>query len=521
MHRLIDCLIVRLLVPRAARALVLSTAVCWIVAPRASAAVTESQILVVYNSASADAVTLLGTYLAAHPGIPANHLLDLNNASLLVSDVPQAQMITDIRDPIRSHLTSLGATGPQDILVILLLRPFPHRVLDSDAGTAGDVAANAAAEINAGDATYASVDSDLTLLWQNLYAGESGGTMDSKSDNLIDNPYHMSAAGFDAFDRSNIETPKSFLNRSSVAWGLTGSGANRLTAGDMYLVGRIDGATLADAQATINRAQNVTVNRAATRVILDEYDDALSGGDGLDDDPLFPFNQIFFGGEDYEDCRDALLIDGWDVRYDATFNFINAAEEPRPLIAYASYGRNHRRNGWGEDPGGCGTYLQGFTFAPGAIFNTAESFNGRALNGLGTLACQEQVANFITEGGTFAIGNVFEPFTFSMTDNEWLLPRMLVDQMTWIEAAYASFPGLSWQQIAVGDPLASYVAVIDQKGDCDANALVNNDDWDEWVACVTGPDGTAADGCQCADADADGDVDMRDIRQFTNDQNAP
>lgn len=506
---------------RTGRGLVLIAAACLSIAPRASAGVTEDQILVVYNSASTDAVTLLGTYLTAHPGIPANHLLDLNNASLLVSDVTQAQLAADIRDPIRAHLTSLGATASQDILVILLLRPFPHRVLDTDAALAGDNGANAGAEINAGDATYASVDSDLTLLWQDLYTGESGGTMDSKSDNLIDNPYHMSAAGFDTFDRSNIESAKSFLNRSNVAWGLTGSGANRLTAGDMYLVGRIDATTLADAQAIINRAQNVTVNRAATRVILDEYDDALSGGDGLDDDPLFPFNQIFFGGEDYEDCRDALLPDGWDVRYDATFNFINAAEEPRPLIAYASYGRNHRRNGWGEDPGGCGTYLQGFTFAPGAIFNTAESFNGRALNGLGTLACQEQAADFITEGGTFAIGNVFEPFTFSMTDNEWLLPRMLVDQMTWIEAAYAAIPGLSWQMIVVGDPLAQYAGVIDQKGDCDANALVNTDDWDEWAGCVTGPGGSAADGCQCADADSDSDVDMRDIRLYTNDQDTP
>ena len=345
--------------------------------------------------------------------------------------------------------------------------------------------------------------------------------MDSKSDDLIDNPYHMAAAGFDTFNRANIQTGKVFQNRANVAWGLAGSGATRLTAGDMYLVGRVDGTTLADAQAVITRAQNVTVNRAAVRVLMDEYDDVLSGGDGLDDDPLFTANQIFFGGEDYEDCRDILLLDGWDVRYDNTFNFISAAEEPRPLIAIASYGRNHRRNGWGEDPAGCGIYLQGFTFAPGAIFNTTESFNGRALNGLGTSACQEQVADFIAEGGTFAIGNVFEPFTFSMTDNEWLLPRMLIDQMTWIEAAYASFPALSWQQIVVGDPLAKYVAVIDQKGDCDANALVNNDDRDEWVACVTGPDGTAADGCQCADADADGDVDMRDIRQFTHDQDAP
>lgn len=494
---------------------------CLAASAPAGANVTEDQVLVVYNSASAEATTLLGDYLAVHPGIPSAHVLDLANAALLVADVTQTQFVTDIRDPIRTHLTALGATGPQDIVVILLLRPFPHRVLDSDVPLAGDVASSASTEFNAGDATYASVDSELTLLWQDLFTTEAGGTMDSKSDNLIDNPYHMSTSGIDTFSRADIQTAKSFLKRLNVAWQLTGSGATKLTPGDMYLVGRIDGTTLADAQAVISRAQNVTVNRAATRITLDEYDAVLSGGDDLDDDPLFFSNQIFFAGNDYEDCRDALLADGWDVRHDHTFNFINAVEEPRPLVAYASYGRNHRRNGWGEDPGGCGTYLQGFTFAPGAIFNTTESFNGRALNGLTTQACQEQVADFITEGGTFGIGSVFEPFTFSLVDNEFLFPHMLVDGMTWIESAYTAIPALSWQHVVVGDPLARYSAVIDQKGDCDANAVVDLNDWDEWFACVTGPGGSAADGCQCADSDSDGDVDMRDIRQYTDDFAAP
>lgn len=485
------------------------------------AAVNENQVLVVYNSASPDATTLLNSYLAVHPGIPAGHILDLNDATLLVSDVSQATFASNIRDPIRAHLTGLGATGPQDILVILLLRPLPHRILDSDAGAVGDIAASAGAEFSAGDANYASVDSELTLLWQDAFTGESGGQMDSLSDNAIDNPFHTVASGFDTFDRTNIQTAKTFVKRNNIAWTLGGAGATRLTAGDMYLVGRIDGTTLADAQNVITRAQDVIVNRAATRILLDEYDEVLSGGDDLDDDFLFSFNPVFFAGNDYEDCRDILLLDGWDVRYDHTFDFINAAEEPRPLVAYGSYGRNHRRMGFGADPGGCGVYLQGFDFAPGAIFNTTESFNGRAFNGLGTLGCQEQVADFITEGGTFAVGTVFEPFTFSLTDNEFLFTHMLIDQTTWIEAAYAAIPALSWQEVVIGDPLASYMAVIDQKGDCDANAVVDSDDWDEWFNCVTGPDGSAADGCQCADADSDGDVDMLDVAQFTEDFDTP
>ena len=83
-----------------------------------------------------------------------------------------------------------------------------------------------------------------------------------------------------------------------------------------------------------------------------------------------------------------------------------------------------------------------FFFAPGAIFNTIESYNGRALNGLGTKFNQEQVADFIAAGGTFAVGSVFEPFSFSIPDNEFLFQRMLVPHKYWGEAAYMALPML-------------------------------------------------------------------------------
>jgi len=439
--------------------------------------IAANQVLVVYNSTAAEAATLKDAYLAAHPDIPAANVLDLNNSLLVTSDLTYAQFTANVRDPIRSFLLQPGSPSPEGIIAIVLIRPFPHRIQDTDLLLAGDNGNNAANEFNAGDATYASVDAELVLLWQNLDTGEAGGTMDSKSDNVIVNPYHTSAAAIDTFTRVNIQTSKQFINASNVAWKLAGAGATRLTPGDMYLVCRIDGTTLADAEASIDRAQDVHVNKALVRILLDEYD--VSTNMDLDDDCLFFSCNVFFAGDDYEEASAALLAAGWDVRYDGTFNFVSSTEETMPLIAYASYGENHNRSGLGENPPGNGTYIDGFLFPPGAIFNTIESFNGRALNGLGTLANQEQAADFITAGGTFAVGHVFEPFSVFVPDNEFLFVNFLSGQLTWAEAAYASLPGLSWQHVVLGDPLAKAVILNDPglpRGDLNGDGLVDGND---------------------------------------------
>ena len=455
----------------------LTACLCLAAGRTAVADIAPSQVLVVYNSTSADAVTLKNTYAAAYPDIPAENFLDLNDAALLTSDQTHAAFIANIRNPIRDYLLLPGVPDAADIIAMVLIRPFPHRLLDTDNALVGDSPGSAANELLAGDATYGSIDAELVLIWQNLAAGEAGGTMDSRSDNLIDNPYHQSTTPIDTFSRSAIQTQKSFTNSSNVVWTHSGGGPSRLTPGDMVLVCRIDGATLADAQAIIDRAADLHINKAAVRILLDEYDVTL--GDDLDDDPLFSSGDPFLAGDDFEETEALLAADGWDVRYDGTFDFISAAEETMTLIAYSSYGENHTLSGIGENPPGTGTYIDGFTFAPGAIFNTLESFNGRALNGLGTRVGQEQAADFIAAGGTFAVGQVFEPFSFTLADNEFLMVNLLGGQMTWAEAAYTSLPALSWQHIVFGDPLAK-PAILDDaglpQGDLDSNGQVDGND---------------------------------------------
>ncbi len=441
----------------------------------ARADVTPAQVLVVYNSAATGAEDVLSAYLAAHPDIPPENLLDLANPALNVADVSYANFKALIRDPIRDYLNLPGDPTPSGIVSILLLRPFPHRVQDTDNGAVCDNVGAFGPEFSAGDATCASVDAELVLLWQNLDAGEAGGTLDSYADNIIDNPYHRALTPIQAHSRANIQSQRAFMNLGGVAWGLPGSGA--LTPGDMYLVCRIDANSTDDAIALIQRSQNILVNRALTRILLDEFDTSIA--DELDDDGLFVSNDPFNAGDDYEETEAPMSLFGWDVRYDATADFITGAEEPATLIAYASYGENHSVGGGGENPPGNGTYIEEFTFAPGAVFNTIESFNARGLNGLGTLFNQEQVADFIGVGGTFAVGNVWEPLSFTVPDNEFLIPRLLQSGRQFAEAAYMSFPVLSWQQVAVGDPLARVIVVDDPAnlpGDLDDNGVVDAQD---------------------------------------------
>lgn len=477
------------------------TAACVCMASTAHAAITEAQVLVVYNSASPDGTALKNSYLAVHPSIPANHVFNLNDASLLVSQITYADFVTKIRTPIRNYLTSLGAAELQSIISIVLIRPIPHRIWDTDNLTVGDNPNGLVAEFlppsNGGqaDATCASVDAELVLLWQNLDAGEAGGTMDSKSDNLIDNPYHTLLTEIHTINRANIQTQKVYTTHggANLSWQPNGAGATLLTSGDMYLVCRIDAPNLAAAQASITRAQNLYANKATQIILLDAYDASLAGGNGaLDNHSLFTSGDPFYAGFDYSDTRTVLQGQGWTVRYDTTTNFVDPAEETRTLIGFASYGENHSLFGAGDNPAGNGTYpTSGYKYGRGAIYNPLESYSGRDLNGLGQHPSipQGQAGDFIGAGGTFAVGLVWEPLSFAVADNEFIMQRMLVNQRTWAEAAYSGIPVLSWQHVVLGDPLGRFSAILNDpglpKGDMDGSGTVNGRDIHWFVQVMT------------------------------------
>lgn len=484
-----------------------------------AAQLAEDQVLVVYDSRVQDSREVAEFYAGSakvpggmggqpgvHPRVRAVNLATIGGGlscgsppCIATPSINHLQFTTSFRDPLKNYLISQGVQ--RRVRCIVLTKGLPHRIIDTDSVGVGDSPAGAAAEFNAGDATYASVDSELSLMMIDLIAGEVGGTGDSKADGMIVNPYWRSTQPITASRTLNIQSAKSITNLVGVGqiWRAgTGTAAANIAPGDIYLVGRLDGTTLADVQNSIARAQGIVLDENAGAFILDEGAGAgLQNNSDTDNEFDNDGPTQINGGDDYEQTRDLLIADKrWlaaNVRYDFApgpsgfivgplINFGGGIVVSQPVAHLGTLGNNHN----GGCPGTAGMdYAASFTYINGAVFNTLESFNGRALGGLTTLANQEQAADFLAAGGTLAIGNVNEPFSLSVADNLQIAQSFWLGNLTWIEAAYASLPVLSWQQTVLGDPLAR---VVRKREDITGDGVMNIDDLVAFYESASPPD---------------------------------
>jgi uncharacterized protein (TIGR03790 family) len=128
------------------------------------------------------------------------------------------------------------------------------------------------------------------------------------------------------------------------------------------------------------------------------------------------------------------------------------------VIAYAAWGSN--------DPNRKRRFT-GFHWLPGAIVTEYVSTNGRTFRKppdtwtIGTWkdrqswffgSPQTMTADYLHEGATGASGHVDEPFLGGTPRPNYLLPAYYQGR-TLAESYYLAIPGLSWQNIVVGDPL--------------------------------------------------------------------
>ncbi len=471
------------------------------VAGTASAQLCESQVLVVYDSRIDDS-RLIAEYYAGstrvpggtgnrdgvHPGVRVVDLAALAGSGTppYGSTISHAAFESSFRNPLRAYLTGTtfhGTPLSRSVRCVVLTKGIPHRLSDTDAGDVADQPVPASTEFGNRDATFSSFDSELTLLFQNLESGEGGAGGDSKLDGAIVNPYYGDAAPIRDYATTSITSAKTLVSpfsgpNSGYLWQSTASGpqSGRLTAGDILLVCRLDGPSSGTGDPRqvvydlIDRAQGFVYDVDTASVILDESGsegtiDAENNSDNEYDNDVIATG--YFPGDDYEETRDALLASVWNaagVRYNA----LSGSSEflVGPLIAYgsgqvvagdvvyvASYGANHS-----GIPSGAGTtYAGSFQLAPGAVFNTIESYNGRAFGGLGQNpgVPQQQAADFLKAGGTFAIGTVWEPLSFTAADNLSIVNNFVLGERSWVEAAWSAIPVLSWQHVVVGDPLAA------------------------------------------------------------------
>ncbi len=479
-----------------------------------------SQVLVVYDSRRAGSRDVAEYYAGsaavpggaggltgARPGVLA---FDLATTGIFTGNAlgettfPTFEVV---RNTIRAHILSRGLR--ERVRCIVLCRGIPHRLRDSDNPGTGDQSTSLLTEWETQrDATCASVDSELVLLWQNLSAGEAGLGRDSFSDNYILNPYFSQdisagpAPAINSFTSAYNDVPKALT--FGLAGGRvvisTGTGATRLTPGDMVLVCRLDGNTVDDVRAMIDRARDVVYDTDAHAIILDESD-SNGVSDTRSNDELDNSETVIPRGDDFERTRDLLLFDGRFAPANVIYNPLRDAAQfvlgpkivgataadpdgvfngqglivSQPIIFVGHYGSNHV----GEPGGNAGgaRFAESYNYANGAIFNTLESFNGRAFSGTGTQLQQEQIADFIAAGGTFAIGHAWEPLADTIADNELLIQNFVLGNLTWAEAAYASIPAISWAHIVLGDPLARARRTSD---DINGDGRVDLDDLYAW-----------------------------------------
>lgn len=466
-------------------------AVFAVVAPvSAQQTLSAPQVLVVYDSRIADSLAVAEHYAGsaavpggtggepgARPGVVAFDLASSAPPSSAVNGgVFREEFKAELRDPIRQHLIDNDLV--YRVRCLVLCKGLPHRLDDALNPGVGDQAANFGQLWSTGRARAASVDSELTLLWQDMDEIQYDPFRTVELGYFF-NPYRHSTRPINTYSNKDIRADKNWDTvQAGLSWKTSGDDESALiTPGDILLVCRLDGHTVAGVRAMVERAANIICGPDNSAFIIDE-----SGSNGVADavrnseldNVMDPLTNI----DDYETARDTLLADG---RFDSSLVLYNADSGHRnfyvgphvdfdgrgtvvedPIVLLTHFGRNHQ----GRPLVNIDKYEESFNYGPGAVFNTLESFNGRAFNGLGTLAEQAQVADFIAAGGTFGIGHVYEPFAQTLPDTTRLVNSFFLGRLTWAEAAYTAIPCVSWMHVVIGDPLArAIVASEDVNGD--------------------------------------------------------
>ena len=200
----------------------------------------------------------------------------------------------------------------------------------------------------------------------------------------------------------------------------------------IYLVTRLAGYDFHDVQAMIDRS---LAARNRGKFVID-----LKGADGEGDEWLHEAARALPPGR-------VLLDETARVLYDE-----------RQVIGYAGWGSNDRNRK---------QRMLGFEWLPGAIVTEFVSTDGRTFARppeswtittwedrahLFAGSPQTLTADYIHEGTSGCSGHVYEPYLAATPHPQYLLPAYWSGRNL-AESYYLSIPGLSWQNIVVGDPL--------------------------------------------------------------------
>ena len=370
--------------------LLLWLAVCLALLCSEAFAQSAANVLVIVNDASPASAKIAAHYMQRR-NVPSGQIVHLRTTT--TEEISRAEFERQVQAPIGSWLAA--NRGQDRILYLVLTKGVPLRI----AGTLG----------RAG--TIASVDSELTLLYRRM-TGQPVNPMGTAP-----NPYFLGTV-----------SPKDATRFSHIAQ-------------DIYLVTRLDGFTVEDVMALIDRG---VAPASSGRVLLDQRSSLADQGN-----------------EWLANAAKRLADQGLGDRVTLE-NSSRPVDAEKNVLGYYSWGSN--------DP----SQLQrapNVQFAPGAIAGTYVSTDARTFleppanwkpgswdvrSTYYAGSPQSLMGDLIRAGVTGVAGQVAEPYIDSAVRPDILFPAYLAG-FNLAEAFYLAMPSLSWQTIVVGDPLCAAV----------------------------------------------------------------
>jgi uncharacterized protein (TIGR03790 family) len=383
---------------------------------RGAAAQSVAQVLVVINDNSPTSVAV-GDYYVAARSIPATNVCHIHTVDSALStsneNVAYTAFVNDIRTPILNAISQHRLT----IDYIVLTKGIPIRVTSDASGP----------PTLSGSAHVASVDS--------LLAVSQGYT---------------AAPNVEFFDQNNILFLKTWENNY---WNANQPFSHALYGG--FLVTRLDGYTLADAEALVDRAL-----RARWLLGLWVFDIDPDLGSSSHTQPR-RITDPDFGDPSFKDgdVNQDMMTAGQLLMADAIPGvLVYNGNFPKPHAFLGNTGNVAGYISWGSNDAAYTRALyNSLSFLPGALAETAVSTSGRTFldrNAPG----QSLIADLIEQGVTGCKGYVFEPYLYAIASPTVLFAHYTAGYNL-AEAFYAASRFVGWMDIVVGDPLARIDAI--------------------------------------------------------------
>jgi uncharacterized protein (TIGR03790 family) len=360
---------------------------CIVASPCAALAQSARNVLIVSNAQSA-ASREIADYYAQKRAISSENAVRVDVP--VGDEIARSVYESEIEGPVARWLVAHHA---QDrILYIVLTKDVPLRI----SGTGGQ------------QGTVSSVDSELALLYRKFM----GQTI--RLTGSIPNPY--------------------FAGDKGVAPGVSPPFTRR--AQDIYLVTRLDGYSVADVRALIDRG--LAPAKQGT-IVLDGRSEYMQS----------------VGNAWLVKASAAVSkMSGWSdaVVLDTSSKVLKGSPD---VIGYYS---------WGSNDAAMKERHLGHTFVPGAIAGEFVSTDGRTFqeppagwttNGNPFRGShQSLIGDLVHDGITGVAGHVAEPYLSATIRPEILFPAYL-SGLNLAESFYMAMPFLSWQTVVVGDPLCA------------------------------------------------------------------